>query len=194
MKIPKLFFYLKTRWPYLLIAIALIIGNVWIWWKALSPIDETWRFIVENPELIFSAMLVVTSGAMVYYARRQHKLEKKNVILAAWERRIQVYDAMKSVVANSIKSGKIDTVILVEMLRKTKYAQFLFKKDDLIFEYINEFWDKGCTWQLKEKKLEFPKDKKDRIKLINEKFEIHKWFRNQDKIIDKKFEKYLRIE
>jgi len=190
----KIIDYIKRNRLFIIIVLTLIIGNICIWWKALSPIDETWRFIVEDPELIFSAMLVVTSIAIAIYAGLQHHLEKKNVILAAWDRRIQVYDAMKSVVANSIKSGKIDSVILVEMLRKTKYAQFLFKKDDQIFEYINEFWDKGCLWQLKEKKLEFPKGKEDKIKLINEKFEIHKWFRDQDKIIDKKFEDYLRIE
>lgn len=178
----KIIDYIKRKWLFLVIVLALIIGSVWFWWKMLTPIDETCIYIADNPDIIFSLMLVVTSGAMVYYARRQHTLEKTKIKIELYDRRINIYYSLRKIIENIDNPVfyKQNSDSIKRVLRQTK---FLFEDDKEIQEFIYEIVNQWNSIELfrNNKNTEYVK----RVTII---------LKGMGLEIDSKFDKYLRIE
>ena len=196
--IMKIFDYLKKKWLFLLIVLALIIGNVWIWCKALTPTNETWSFFQENAELIFSAMLAVTSIVIAVFAWQQHKLEKTRLKLEAYDKRFYVYQEIKKFI-NSVKDKTIldmDRGDLDRIKTTISLSNYIFDKHDDIISFVDGFLNKGLTLIKSAVKKGYFRnisgEKND--EMVKKEKEIMDWFEEQEKVIKQKFEKYLRIE
>jgi len=182
--------YIKSKWLFLIIIITLILANCWIWAKA-TP--ETKIIVKVDTNILLSFCLVLFTGGMFYYAMKQHQLNRTMLKLSAYDKRLAIYESMKKFLASVFSTGEVDDKELMQMMRETRHAQFLFDNKDKIVDYINEFWDKGNLWHLKSEYLKYPKNEENRLNLIEEQSQITKWFNDQYKIVDQKFEKYLKI-
>lgn len=145
-------------------------------------------------EIIFSFVMVIATASIAIFAYCQHKFEKTKIKLTCYSRRLEILDATKKFIASIAREGTTDIEKLMEMLRETKHAKFLFKKNDKIVEYINTLYKKGLALEYKEKEIDRNRlGAENREKLIQTSFELKDWFMKQFEVIDSKFEKYLQL-
>lgn len=120
----------------------------------------------------------------------------KFIQLEAYDKRLKVYNAITRFIANIKCDSTTDNEKLMEMLRETKYAKFLFAKDDEIEEYLALLYQKGNDLEYKEKAIsgkigEYTEEKKK--KLVKEADEIRDWLKDQYGVVDTKFQKYFQL-
>jgi hypothetical protein len=116
--------------------------------------------------------------------------------LEAYDRRLKVYDAITRFIAETLQYGTTNNERLIEMLRETKHAKFLFPKDDDIKEYIDLLYQKGLDLEYKEKALNSESKvctKERREQLIEESRKLKDWIKSQFNTVNIKFKKYLQL-
>jgi hypothetical protein len=152
-------------------------------------------------EILTSALVLITG----FYAWATYRILKANeravsamrkqtaefIRLEAYDRRLKVYDTITRFIAETLQDGTTDNEKLIEMLRATKHAKFLFDNDD-IRGYIDLLYNKGLEYEYKEKEI-WKAPIEAREKMANDIHEIRKWFRDQFDIVEAKFEKYLQL-
>ena len=137
-------------------------------------------------------VLAILTTTFIY---KQHKLEKSNFKIEAYDRRIKIYDAIKMFISEIQTIGTTDDEKLTRLLQQTRQAIFLFE-DDQIPQYIKLLYQKGVD-------LEFIKNKLhnhmvslsdlERMNLANRARELSEWFSAQHKVVEQKFDKYMRL-
>ena len=73
--------------------------------------------------------------------------------LNVYDKRLRVYDAIRGFISDLLRRGTTDDEKLMEMLRETKHAKFLFPVDDDLGGYIDLLYHKGLDLEYKEKEL-----------------------------------------
>ena len=156
---------------------------------------------------ILTSVLVLITG---FYAFASYRILKANeravsaikkqtaefIRLEAYDRRLKVYDAISRFIAETLQEGTTDNEKLIEMLRETKHAKFLFDKNDGIRGYIDLLYEKGLECEYKERRIrgKFERVTRKAIeKTANDIHEIRGWFRNQLDTVETRFEKYLQL-
>lgn len=147
-------------------------------------------------------VITLTLCIIIRYVIDTHKLAKaaqEQVALTrqfeAYSKRLQVYDAIQSFIADIAIEGTTNNKLLVAMLRETKYARFLFEEEDDITGYIDNLYDKGLKLEYKDKALSSSRglSNEQKEKLVEEILDRKEWFRSQHKVIDSRFKKYLQL-
>jgi|GEM_PF-2004196 len=116
--------------------------------------------------------------------------------LNVYDKRLKVYDAIKSFIGGSLALGTTDDDKLTEMLNETRHAKFLFPVDEDIKGYIDTLYRKGLDLEYKEKEIRAEPQvcTRERLEKISEESsKLKDWFNSQYDIIDKKFGKYLQL-
>jgi hypothetical protein len=143
-------------------------------------------------EILTLALVLITG----WYVLLTYKILKANNRLEAYDRRLKVYDAIKKFIAEVQKYGTTDNEKLIEMLRETRHAKFLFAEDDDMEKYTTSLYLKGLDLEYKEKAIsgKFGKNTEHhQNKLVKDAQEILDWFSAQFSIVDDKFKKYLQL-
>lgn len=157
--------------------------------------------------LIMTLALVSITAIYAYITYRILKANQRSVKaiqdqsaaliqLEAYDRRLRVYDAITRFIAETMQCGTTNDERLIEMLRETKHAKFLFTKDDEIKEYIDLIYQKGVDLEYKEKELSGESNictKERREQLVEKSSELKDWFRSQFDTVDTKFRNYLQL-
>jgi hypothetical protein len=141
-------------------------------------------------------LIVLLAAATAYFAWRQHSLDKNHLQAELFDRRIAVYDAMKRFVGDTMSSSTATMESLIEMLRETRHAQFLFKSSDDISGFILHFYKKGVELKTTRHLYEGIRDparEDERLQLIQKENGLLKWFGDQGDAIDNKFRPYLQL-
>ena len=102
------------------------------------PFWFTFWFPIAN-----AVLTLILAGVTACFASVQHNLDKNRLRAELFDRRVAVYDAMKRFVSDIISSGTGEMKSLMEMLRETRHAQFLFKSSDDISGFIFHFYKQG---------------------------------------------------
>ncbi|UCG54624.1 MAG: hypothetical protein JSV32_08635 [Dehalococcoidia bacterium] len=116
--------------------------------------------------------------------------------LEMYDRRLKVYDAISRFISETLQYGTTDNEKLIDMLRETKHAKFLFPKDDDIKEYIDLLYQKGLDLEYKEKELNSESKvctQERREQLVEESRKLKDWIKSQFDTVDKKFGKHLQL-
>jgi hypothetical protein len=114
----------------------------------------------------------------------------------AYDKRLKVYDAIRSFIDDLLQRGTTDGETLMEMLRETRHAKFLFPVDDDLGGYIDLLYRKGLDLEYKEKELcseSRPCSKERNEKLAEDSYGLKNWFRAQFDTVDSKFRKHLQL-
>jgi hypothetical protein len=116
--------------------------------------------------------------------------------LEAYDRRLKVYDSINRFIAEILQRGTTDDQRLIEMIRETKHAKFLFPRDDDLTGYIDLLYQTGLDLEYKEEEIRRDSQvctKKRREKLIEESRKLKDWFKSQFDVVDTKFRKHLQL-
>ncbi len=147
-------------------------------------------------------VLTLTLCIIIRYVIDTHKLAKaaqEQVALTrqfeAYPRRLQVYDAIHRFIADIAIEGTTNNEYLIEMLRETKYAKFLFDKKNDITGYVDNLYQKGLKLEYKDKEIRSTRglSSEQKEKLGEELLDLKRWFRSQPNVIDSKFKEYLQL-
>lgn len=145
-------------------------------------------------ELISAALTPIIAISVTYIAYKQYKIDKDNLRLALYERRFNVYQSLKQVLAEASIGGNITTNTLWDFLAITEESEFFFGNE--ISEYLRNIHLKSIDLIKLKKKLEeiSPPIDDERLRITTEHNELVKWFSNQDKIAKDLFLKYLSFK
>ena len=132
----------------------------------------------------------------VYIAYQQHKTARYRLRLDLYNKRFNVFNSTKSLLGKIARNGNVTNEELLDFLRSTDEAIFLFKQD--ISDYLRELYEKGSTLQRFEKRIngsDFSKiEVKEKEKILDKRGEIFSWLTKQFKVCQQKFGEYLNFE
>ncbi len=150
-------------------------------------------------EFVVALGQVASAVAVVYVARLAYGLDKdnlevnkSNLKLALFEKRIKVFNAFKALFQAFLIDGRINDIVLQSFISETSDTFFLFKKE--IYEYRQIVIDNSIRLKQLDRRLEgadLTSDK--RTELANEAEKIERWFSEQFESLNVRFSKYLRI-
>lgn len=126
----------------------------------------------------------------IYIANEQKNITKRKLNLDLYEKRYKIYYETKEFIHTCIIKNKITTEEHEDFIVKTNEKYFLFGSE--IIEYLNLLVknsdileDTAHDFEEKEGGTE------EREKLVNERGDMNKWFRDQWFTLESKFLKYL---
>ena len=133
---------------------------------------------------------VAVFGLTIGY--RQWRTAQNKLKLDLFERRLAIYDGIRSFISSVMTTGKTTQNYEMEFLSSTRGAKWLFGPE--IIEYIDTvLWHKACDlWCLQEELQDMPAGP-ERTENIHKKAEIKKWLAAQLVVIDEKFAPYLAL-
>jgi len=188
--------YLKHWWLFLVIVTALIGSNAWMWTKVIPETK-----ITINLDSIFT---IFFTGALVYFAWRQHHLEKTNQKIALYPKRLLVFETLMDTISSiSFQPDKLPKDI-DKVIPNILSGKFLFSNDKNVINYLEQF-----ILQVSDFVFSFTHEEKSRIEFKtaptqdnNEKWQKEKlnrenvanWFKDESNSPEKMFEKYLWIQ
>lgn len=146
--------------------------------------------------IIISTIAVTVSSLTAFFVFRQLNLAKSAIKIEAFDRRSQVYDAIREYISTVLAMGTSDQNSIKNLLVNTRHAEFLFK-DKEILELIETLFHKGLDLELNEKlldPLDGPSTVNERKELSEEHHVLLKWFSDQLEIVKDLFRKHLDIE
>jgi len=146
--------------------------------------------------IIISTIAVTISGLTAFFVFRQLNLAKSAIKIEAFDRRSQVYDAIREYISTVLAMGTTDQNSIKNLLVNTRHAEFLFK-DKKLFELIETLFHKGLDLELNEKlldSLDGPSSVDERKKLAEKHHVLLKWFSDQLEVVKDLFRKHLDIE
>lgn len=134
----------------------------------------------------------------IYIAWQQYRVNQQRLRHDTYDRKIEVYRAVKRYFADIVRSGKSSYERAKEFYDETSEATFLFSDD--INEKIDEIYDKSIDMiQLHEQM--YPSDESpglpvgdERSEVAKRNSELLKWHLSQIKIIKELFKKELGIK
>ena len=143
-----------------------------------------------------AALTLILAAATACFAWRQHNLDKNHLRAELFDRRVAVYDAMKRFVADILSSaGTVPVESLMDVIRETRHARFLFKRSDDISRFIFHFYMQGADLRFVRQEYEriLENDDPKRAKLVQREHDLLDWFGKQGDVIDEKFRPYLQL-
>jgi len=167
----RIWIYLKTKWLYLLIVLALI-GIVYIWWS----------WIKINIDVINGILLTLATIAIGLFAWRSYRLERTRIKIELYDKRLTIYKALREILSHLNEGGFyiLNNERLKLIIRQSKY---LFPFDKNIQAFIYEIVTQWNSLELFKNKDDKENIKKTMVILNGLELDL-----------DQKFEKYLRIE
>lgn len=128
----------------------------------------------------------------VYIAYRQWRTAQNKLKSELFERRLLIYEAVRSYISVVLTTGKTSQEEEVRYLSGTRGTQWLFGNE--IVYYIDKIlWKKICDLSCVQSELEDLPNGEERIAKIKSKAEIRKWLVEQTKELDAKFGPYLSL-
>jgi hypothetical protein len=133
---------------------------------------------------------VAVFGLWIGY--RQWRTAQNKLKLDLFERRLAIYDGVRSFISSVMTTGKTTQSYEMEFLAAIRGAKWLFGPE--VVEYIDTtLWHKACDlWCLQEELQDMPSGQ-ERTDKIHKQAEIKKWLTAQLKVIDEKFSPYLAL-
>lgn len=156
-------------------------------------LTTTWFDYLDIGTRIFQGLLApIIGSAVAYIAYQQHKTNRDKIRLDLYDRRFKLYKEMTSFLGSIVTIRNISDNDLVNFLRNTRDAVFLFKDD--IPNYISEIYTQAIELQLKDKEVGGKILGVDTKKAIEKQAEVFKWFEKQLEECTVRFKKYLSFE
>lgn len=132
----------------------------------------------------------------VYIAYQQFKTARYKLKLDLYKKRFDVFNSTKCLLGKIIRNGDVTNDELLDFLRSTDEAIFLFKQD--ISDYLKELYQESLNLQRYEKRIhssDFSKiEVKEQEKILDKRGEIFSWFTKQFEVCQQKFGEYLNFE
>jgi hypothetical protein len=130
-----------------------------------------WIQIVQAlaPTLIAIIALFITA----FFTRRQWKTAHDKLKLDLFEKRYAIYDSLKKVLAETMIHGNCNDREIMEFVRASKGAEFLFEKD--MVSYFEQVRKTLNHIQLIERELEKESDQAKRKKLADNSLVAKNW-------------------
>jgi hypothetical protein len=152
---------------------------------------ESWKSIIDISSAALSPIVAISLALITY---NQFQLQKNEHRLALYDRRFMVFQEVMLYLSIIMSEGSIDLERLMNLLRKTNQASFLF--DDHINEYIQELYNKGLGLIETERYLHGSNSLpigEERNMWAEKNSEYLKYFGNQFDRSRKVFSKYLKF-
>ena len=148
-------------------------------------------------QILQGLLTPVIAGIAVYIAWQQFKVNKRKLEFDQYERRLRVYQEVRSILTLVLRDFKPEFSDLQKFRAATAEADFLFKPE--ISTYLDEIVSRG--WKLRSAHAEFrdltqpPLPGYDHQKVVNAIQEQEKWFTEQLEVgaAKQKFKKYLDV-
>jgi hypothetical protein len=144
--------------------------------------------------------LIVLSGLLtpvvallgLYIALRQWLTARSKLKLDLFDRRLLIYDAVRSYIAAVMTSGKTTQDIELAFLSGTRGARWLFGNE--IVHYIDKtLWPKICQLGCLQSELDGMERGEERTRKINAQADLKIWLSDQLKVIDDIFARYITL-
>ena len=145
-------------------------------------------------EILIGFLGLIPVCAIAFFTYQQYHFEKTKIRIALYEKRVDVYDAITSLIAEIQRDGAVGYDRLVKFLRETKYAKFLFNEEDKITEYLNTLYLKGVDLEFFNKRKDEGYTKEERNNAVNKQHKTFTWFTSQYNEVDRQIKPYLKIE
>ena len=147
-------------------------------------------------QILSIAVTLILAMLTTFFIYRQVKLEATKLKLEAYDRRLKIYNTIKTFIAEIQTYGTTTKDKSVNLLQETREAIFLFK-DKNISECIDNLYKRGVNLEYIQnrlnKNMRYLKDE-ERMKLATQSNELFEWFSSQHKIVDEMFDKYLGLK
>jgi hypothetical protein len=142
---------------------------------------------------VLSALLtpvVAVFGVIVTY--RLWRTAQNKLKLDLFDRRLQVYEAARELIASIMTSGKTSPEQEFKYLSGTRGAVWLF--DQSIVEYLDEeIWPKVCALWALQLELEGEPVGETRTKNVQTQRTIKKWLSDQQRVMELRFAPFLKL-
>ena len=149
---------------------------------------------------LFLAVMTILGGiAAIYFFWEKivawfHKKSSLQVNKKThFDRRLKIHDAITSFIADIKTSGTTNNQRLVQLLKETKHAKFLFNEEDKIPEYINKLYEKGSRLECASDDIKSLRGEQ-RNNMIKKRQTLLKWFGGQYRVVEEKFKPYLKLD
>lgn len=146
-------------------------------------------------EWLTATNLVLTAAVAVIgvlIAMRQTITARNSVRFSLYEKRIKVYDEMRSALARIAATGKTGPDVELEFLTAVQHVRWLF--DDDIADFVNtDLWHTLCELWLFQSQLEHCPVGPERVGYSQRQADASKQLFEQRKQLDEKFGKFLRL-
>lgn len=127
-----------------------------------------------------------------WIAFRQSQLARRKLKLDLFDKRMEVYEAVRTALGTAARSGKLTNEQEIEYLLGVRSAKWLFGPD--VYEYLDKtLWHKIVDLGLHNSMMEGPRDNES-TKHIHARADTIKWLVAQYQEFDKLCAKYLRLE
>ena len=182
---------LKGRWLFLTIFILFVLDIIL---RIFLKVQGTFKFDSNVITIFFN---ILFTGALAYFAWRQHKLEKTNQKIILYEKRYKVYNASKILIERVESGEQIDTHLINDLREIIRCVLFIFNNDYSLEKYLQELIKNACEMRWERQVIENPNIAPidDSMKEhMDKEIELSEWFNKQMTLCDQRFEKYLKIE
>ena len=146
----------------------------------------------------FSALLTpIIAILALYIAYQQHKINKQRLKHELYERRLEVFKAVKVFLSEIVQKGNVSFDRCLQFNSETSDAAFLF--DDSTRAYIDKIYEKACHLGSVNEELSIGQgspncpEKERRGKLVADRKELFLWIANQLKKSEELFGKNIRV-
>ena len=141
--------------------------------------------------LLAAGLTPIIAVITVYIAYRQYSISKRTIKLELYEKRYNVFRALKKLLLVIYSKGNIEQSDLFEFLNGTDESPFLYDSD--INEYLKEIFEKAIELQDYNEQLDGNElqigDERSTVSLKTK--ELKLWFHKQNNISINKFKTYL---
>lgn len=136
------------------------------------------------------APTVAVFGALIAY--RQWRTAQNKLKLDLFDRRLQVYTAVRDYIAGVLVSGRTSNEAELAYTTSTRGPRWLFDED--IVEYLDKvLWHKICELGCIQSELQGAPAGKERSDNIRKQAELKKWLNEQLGALDAKLAPFLRL-
>jgi len=133
---------------------------------------------------VFSALLVPTIGVVTaYIAWQQHKTNSRQLRLALFSRRLEVFNGAMKLIAAVIRNASVQMNNLYDFLRDTREHVFLFGSD--IEQYLSELYKEAAKLHSLVAAQQPANAQQQTVVMM--------WFSGQSEVARKKFAEYMSL-
>ena len=133
---------------------------------------------------VFSALLVPTIGVVTaYIAWQQHKTNSRQLRLALFSRRLEVFNGAMKLIAAVIRNANVQMNDLYDFLRDTREHVFLFGSD--IEQYLSELYKEAAKVHSLVAAQQPANAQQQTVVMM--------WFSGQSEVARKKFAEYMSL-
>lgn len=145
-------------------------------------------------DVVSSFGIVIVGFITAYIAFRQHKNDTARLKLNVYDKRFEVYQAIREYFSVIFRDGTVSLEDLQQFWIKTTQAEFLFGRE--VNDKREELYKKGVRLSFVEGRLEDNNLEvgEERNKLADESYDLLNWFDEESKKVSSLFAKYLKID